>query len=158
MKKQELTTNDACRNCDHHSKETNGGDRAAKHTCHNAPGGAGTWGHLMVTSDATSQWPLCQEANSAKKCGSAGFDRTFGGTARTTAEPQRMNNARVKVQTNQQRKTADTNQQQPTNKAPTQPPTSNNQHQPPIKNRHRKLNHNQRRGKNLQQTMHIGRI
>ena len=72
----------------------------------------------MVTSDAANQWLLCLEANSAKKCGSAGFHRTFGGTARTTAEPQRMNNARAKAQTNQQRKTADTNQQQPTNTAP----------------------------------------
>ena len=85
----------------------------------------------MVTSDAASQWLLCLEANSAKKCGSAGFDRTFGGTARTTAEPQRMNNARVKVQTNQQRKTADTNQQQPTNKTN---PTTNKQQPTPTTN------------------------
>ena len=97
----------------------------------------------MVTSDAANQWPLCQEANSAKKCGSAGFDRIVGGTVRTTAQPQRMNNPRAKVQTNQQRKTTGTTQQQVTDKAPTQQPTSKNQHQPPINNRHRKINHNE---------------
>ena len=57
--------------------------------------------------------------------------------------PQRMNNPRAKVQTNQQRKTRGTTQQQVTDKAPTQQPTSKNQHQPPINNRHRKINRNE---------------